>query len=185
MAADDSRVPPIRIICDTCMTDVEVERIVDKQTPPRLLLKCHGTEELIHEASLPGHGSFNKPKVHVWSNLVNIFTSEDELFMQEKRCVENLISQISDIRLYHRVRRAHGAAPTYFDVDEAIDTLMLFRRDPSVPLPPPPPEPIKTAIEDPIERRNREYLEKLDQVKRNAEKMRARAGKPCKQEPSE
>lgn len=121
-----------RIICDKCMVDAEATVYVFSPHNELLLIRCHRTEELMRTSKLPGRRLLDPPKVVVLENLRRHFITPNELAAMEKNAVEYLLSHISSIQLYHRVRRAQGAPPSYFQVDEAMDTLFLFRRDPRV-----------------------------------------------------
>lgn len=129
----DDRLP--RIICDKCMVDAEAAIYTIGPHNELVLIRCHETEELMRLYALT-QGTFSGNRVVVWANIQSHFLTPADLAAFEKSAVEGVVTQIGAVQLYHRVRRAQGAPATFFSVDEAIDTLFLFRRDPSLPAPP-------------------------------------------------
>lgn len=176
--------PLPRIICDECMVDAEAEvvSIEDEAgySSEVVLLRCHETEEVFRASVIPGYGagpgSVGGPKALLWSDLARNFLSAEQLLLRERSAVESMIRHIAMIQLYHRVRRAQGAPATYFYVDEAIDTLFLFR-NPADPGPPPPePEVIEPA--NPNQAEERRFIDERE--KKHRERLAARAASATK-----
>ncbi len=125
----------MRIICDKCMVDAEVSRVChdpSRGTHDGLWhIRCHGEEHVISCSTLPDDGA-TAAVVHVWSNLKAKFHGATSLMTTENEVLNSLFELFSRLRIYHRVRRAQNGKRIYSireNVDEAIDTLLLYRKD--------------------------------------------------------
>lgn len=129
-----------KIICDKCMREAEVTGVTRPHsrfdTTPRLAflhIRCHDVEELVKPDLLPQ--DWDKQTL-VWSNIDQYFETFENLAGYEKTSLSTLTDGIDELLLYNRVRRSHaqyGSEPLYGDteaIDRAIDTLLLFRKDP-------------------------------------------------------
>lgn len=186
MAADK---PLPKIICDECMVAAEAEIVQIDAYDDQILLRCHDTEEVLRASAIPGYGggamAQGAPKSVLWSDLARHFKSAAQLAAAEKSAVESLIRQIAAIQLYHRVRRAQGAPATYFYVDEAIDTLFLFR-DPDNPGPPPLVEPTPEELPaNPNYAEERKVMDERERKHRERLAQRAASATKLKRKPEE